>query len=362
MPQSLRVLIAEDDALAVDLIRYELKKIGLTTIGEAYDGLEAIRLTRALQPDVVLMDIRMPLVDGLEAAARIQAECPTPVVLLTAYDDPAFVERASRVGVGAYLLKPPEAREIERAVIIATARFADQQRLRKLNADLAAYDRSVSHDLRNALGYLAMSTEMLLEIGDDLRAEETQTIFQQMDAVAKRSLNVIDSLLWLAQPDPPQMAHLDMMPIVDSVCNVLRVLYQEQSPEIVCAAALPIAFSHADLVERVWDNYISNAIKYGGQPARIELGGDHIATGQVRYWVRDHGDGIPPEVQSRIFDPFFRLETDAIRGYGLGLPLVKRIVERLGGVCGVESSGQPGAGALFYFTLPAGDAVELVLA
>lgn len=353
MNQPVRVLLVEDDALAADVIQYELKKVGLTVVGEAYDGLEAICVTKELRPDVVLMDVRMPRMNGLEAAARIQAECPTPVVLLTAYDDPVFVERASHAGVGAYVLKPPNAREIERAITVAVARFADQQHLRQLNADLAAYDRSVSHDLRNALGFLSMSTEMLLESGSALDAEDLQIILRQMNATSERSLNVVDSLLWLAQPETLPLMRLNVESIVDSVCSVLYIVYQDRAPEIVRVVKLPDAVGHAGLVERVWDNYISNAIKYAGRPARIELGGQLDASGQVRYWVRDFGNGVPPEMQPHLFDPFVRLEEGAARGYGLGLPLVKRIVERLGGVCGVESSGEPGAGALFYFTLPA---------
>lgn len=352
MSASLRVLVVEDDVLAADVIRHELKKVGMTVVGEAYDGLEAVRLTATLRPDVVLMDIRMPVMDGLEAAARIQAECPTPVVLLTAYDDPTLVATASLVGVGAYLLKPPEAREIERAVIVARARFADLQQLRQLNADLATYDRSVSHDLRNVLGFLLMSSDLLMEIGQELNAGDIALIAQQMNGTAHRGLNVIDSLLSLSQPDELALIPLDMNQIADDVCTMLRLLNQEQAPTITRTTVLPAAVGHVGLVERVWDNLITNAIKYSSPPAQIELGGELWRDGMVRYWVRDHGDGIPPDVQSHLFDPFYRRGGSSLRGHGLGLALVKRIVTQLGGAVSVESSGKPGEGAVFYFTLP----------
>lgn len=131
-----RVLIAEDDYLVSEMIRGLLEKVGYTVVGEATNGLEAVEMTQSLRPDVVLMDIKMPDMDGLEVTRRIHQSCPTPVVVLTAYETPELVEEASAVGVGAYLVKPSDAREMERAVTIAMARFGDLMELRRLNAEL----------------------------------------------------------------------------------------------------------------------------------------------------------------------------------------------------------------------------------
>jgi CheY-like chemotaxis protein len=100
------------------------------------NGLQAIEMTQSTRPDVVLMDIKLPDMDGIEAARRIYESCPTPVVVLTAYDTPELVERASAAGVGAYLLKPPDVHEMDRAIAIAMARFDDLMELRRLNAEL----------------------------------------------------------------------------------------------------------------------------------------------------------------------------------------------------------------------------------
>jgi signal transduction histidine kinase len=97
---------------------------------------------------------------------------------------------------------------------------------------------------------------------------------------------------------------------------------------------------------------MSNAIKYGGRPPRIELGA--TATGdQVRFWVQDNGAGVPSEAQERLFAPFTRLSKVRVKGHGLGLSIVRRIVEKLGGQVSIESEGLPGAGSIFAFTLPA---------
>lgn len=138
LPKDLQVLIAEDEPLVSEMIKGILKELKYTVIGQARNGQQAVTMTQNLEPDVVLMDIQMPDMDGLEATLRIYKSCPTPVVILTAYDSPELILQASEVGVGAYLLKPPKAREVERAITIAMARFGDLMSLRYLNTELEA--------------------------------------------------------------------------------------------------------------------------------------------------------------------------------------------------------------------------------
>jgi AmiR/NasT family two-component response regulator len=129
-------LIVDDQESIRELLCRQLEKIGHTVVGKAANGLQAIELTESLRPDIVLMDIEMPKMDGLEATKIILDKFPRPVVLLTAHEDPEMVSRASQAGAGAYLLKPPSGGEIERTMIIAAARFADLMELRRLNSEL----------------------------------------------------------------------------------------------------------------------------------------------------------------------------------------------------------------------------------
>ncbi len=131
-----RILIAEDDAMIASLIQAELESIGLTVVCTAGDGREAVALTSELKPDVVLMDITMPYLNGIDAAAAIQVGCPTPVVILTAHNETDLVVKATAAGVGAFVLKPPQAVELERAITIAMARHADLMELRRVNRNL----------------------------------------------------------------------------------------------------------------------------------------------------------------------------------------------------------------------------------
>ncbi len=132
----IRVLIAEDEALVAVLTQAELQSLGYSVIGTAPDGRKVVDMVLELKPTVVVMDIEMPLVDGITAAAAIQEISPTPVVILTAHPDTANVLKATAAGVGAFVVKPPLAAELERAITIAIARHADLTALRQKHREL----------------------------------------------------------------------------------------------------------------------------------------------------------------------------------------------------------------------------------
>lgn len=142
-----RVVIAEDDFLVSKEISRAVKKIGHEVVAEVSTGEEAVEKTCELDPDVVLMDIQMPGMDGLQASKHIQACCPTPVVVLTAHDSQDLVERASGTGVGAYLTKPPDPLEVERAITISMARHADMMTCRELYEKLSKRTRKLEKAL-----------------------------------------------------------------------------------------------------------------------------------------------------------------------------------------------------------------------
>jgi signal transduction histidine kinase len=120
--------------------------------------------------------------------------------------------------------------------------------------------------------------------------------------------------------------------------------------EIILPVAWPMALGYGPWVEEVWVNYLGNALKYGGRPPRVELGARVQPGSMVRFWVRDNGPALTPEEQARLFTPFMRLDQVSAKGYGLGLSIARRIVEKLGGQVGVES--EVGKGSVFSFTLP----------
>lgn len=136
LSKSFRIVIAEDESLVAEMIAGMLQELGHTVVAKATDGRQAVALTQQLQPDAVIMDIKMPDIDGLEAARQIAVSCPTPVVVLTAFETSEMVEEASAAGISAYLTKPPNAREMERALTLAIARFDDLVTLQHVNTEL----------------------------------------------------------------------------------------------------------------------------------------------------------------------------------------------------------------------------------
>jgi AmiR/NasT family two-component response regulator len=126
----MRVLIAEDETIIRLDLRGLLERAGLQVCAEARDGLEAVELARSEQPDIAVLDVKMPNLDGIEAARRILEERPMPIVMLTAYGQQELVTRAVEAGVFGYLVKPFRETDLLPAIETARARFAELTALR----------------------------------------------------------------------------------------------------------------------------------------------------------------------------------------------------------------------------------------
>ena len=133
----MRVLICEDETIIRLDLRAICERAGLDVVGEARDGVEALRLASELEPDVVVMDVQMPKLDGIEAARQLLAERPVPIVVVTAFPQEELVRRAVEAGVFGYLVKPFRENDVLPAIHAARARFEELQAVREEASSLS---------------------------------------------------------------------------------------------------------------------------------------------------------------------------------------------------------------------------------
>ncbi len=223
----------------------------------------------------------------------------------------------------------------------------------QLIADLQTFAHTVAHDLKAPLAVIAGYGELLAAAAPELPAQANEYV-QTLQKMTQKMTRIVEELLVLATIGRQDFESypLDMAAIVAEAESRLERQIAAAAATVVHPQRWPQALGYAPWVEEVWANLIANAIQYGGRPPYIELGADEEWEGQVRFWVRDNGDGVKPELQERLFQDGVRLAPTRARGHGLGLAIVRRIVERLGGKVGVESAGVPGQGSRFWFTLP----------
>jgi response regulator NasT len=156
-----RVLVAEDEALIrLDLVEM-LREEGYQVVGQAGDGEEAIKLAAELKPDLVILDVKMPKLDGIEAASKITGDRVAPVVILTAFSQRDLVERARDAGTMAYLVKPFAKRDLVPAIELAISRFAELQALESEVAGLT--DRLETRKVIDRAKGLLMTAQSLSE-------------------------------------------------------------------------------------------------------------------------------------------------------------------------------------------------------
>ena len=237
-----------------------------------------------------------------------------------------------------------------------TAELLEQQNeeLRSRNEELDTFTHMVAHDLKNPLSLMLGYAEL---VRSDSGGIDDAALRDYMDSIifsGRKMTAIIQELLLLAsvRKEEIQFTTLDMERTVHDALRRLDELIQRRQTTIVLPQHWESALGYSPWIEEVWVNYIGNAIKHGAPGRRVELGVSREGT-MLRFWVRDDGPGIPAEERDRLFLPFMRLTQVKIEGHGLGLSIVRRIVEKLGGTVDVES--QIGKGSSFSFTLPAAE-------
>ena len=192
---------------------------------------------------------------------------------------------------------------------------------------------------------------MTLQMYKVMSPEELKENLTAISRGGHKASKIIDALLLLAQIrniDTP-LEIVDMMNIQFEMKFRLEPMIEEYEATVIWASDMPKVVAHPLWIEEILINYLSNALKYGGRPPVVELGWEQNEK-EIKLWVVDNGRGLTPDEQALMFVPFTQLKQAEVEGHGLGLSIVQRIAEKLGGRVGVES--EAGQGSKFWFTLP----------
>ena len=339
-----RVLVIEDDtairATLTDIL--ELNGYGVVHAAIGPDGLAAARRDR---PDIILTDISMPGISGFEVIRTLHSDDQTraiPIIIISASVEPEKMRQGMDLGAEDFIVKPFTEDQVLQSI---------RARLEKkaLLDELDAFAHTVAHDLKNPIAVVSMRAQLLRAMWDTLDDAKLLQHVVELDNNTSRLNNIVDELLLLAgvrrqtvRPEPVEMAA-----VVHEALGRIENLIQQSRVQIDQPTAWPTAMGHGPWIAEVWSNYLSNAVKYGGNPPSIRLGADTASERAcVRFWVQDNGPGLTTEQQASLFQPFTRVTESRVKGHGLGLSIVRRIAEKLGGNAGVES--QLGAGSRFW--------------
>jgi signal transduction histidine kinase len=228
--------------------------------------------------------------------------------------------------------------------------------LERQNEALDAFAHSVAHDLKNPLTLVVGFADMLREDYENMSPLEVQESLNTIVEYGVKMNSIVDALLMLADVgvnETVESQPVDMGEITRAVLRRMEHMIREYEAEVLTPDEWPVALGYGSWLEEVWYNYLSNGLKYGGRPPRLELGYDEPLDGYVRFWVQDNGAGFTAENPMSLFTRSHRRERNS-NGHGLGLSIVFRIIARLGGR--VEAESYPGQGSRFSFTLPAASA------
>lgn len=325
----------------------------------AEDGKDALDNAQEQCPDLILLDVMMPGMDGFETCLRLKANPllkDIPIIFMTALTSIADKIKGFELGAVDYVTKPFQQEEVLARINTHLTIRRLQKALKAQNEELDAFAHTVAHDLKNPLNAIINLTGLFLEncSVDKPPGATWMKRLQVVERTGKQAAGIINALLLLAgvsRQANVEIHALNMARIVDKVLQSLAEQITLSGARIDVSTEWYTAMGYRPWIEEIWMNYLTNGLKYGGQPPILQLGADLQESGEmVRFWVRDNGPGLTTEAQAQLFTPFTRLHKNRAEGHGLGLSIVQRIVEKLGGHAGVESAVDQGS--VFYFTLP----------
>jgi two-component system, sensor histidine kinase and response regulator len=366
-----RVLIVDDVPANVSLLSRILTASGYA-VDTASNGAMALEMVQTTWPDLILLDIQMPEMDGYEVCEKLKADELTqqiPIIFISAMNDTDGIVRALNSGGVDYVTKPFKVKEVAARVQsqllvvtqrrqIEALREQDRQHFESLDQMRNQFVQMAAHDLKNPLTIILGYAELLrdLRVDDDQRGFLHQSLGAILGGVEKMQLLIAD-MLDLAKLQTGVgllLAPVPLAPFLEQCLKNFELLAQNK--QITLSLRPPsdrtTLLMDAARLERAVDNLLSNAIKYtrAGGTVTVAAWSD---PDYAEIQVADTGLGIPAQDLPHIFEVFFRVQSAEhlkVEGTGIGLPVVKSIVEQHHGQIFVEST--PGQGSTFTIRLP----------
>jgi signal transduction histidine kinase len=360
-----KILIVEDETIIAMGIEQSLQEAGYEICGLCNTGEKALDALAALQPDLVLMDIRLAgTLDGVETADRVRKICQLPVVFLTAMNDSSTLKRAKLAEPFGYVIKPCDDYELVAAIEIALARHKAETAIRcaldreKELRDLKSRFVSIlSHEFRNPLSSIFLTQELLKIQGRTCTEEKFTNYCDRIGDAVSEMNHLIDEILTIAETEA---TNFEFCPAPVNLLEFCKLVLENFYGKAGAFHYLHFTYEDYDenrfplldtkLLNHILTNLLSNAIKYSPQGGTVILS-LRCTNQSIEFQVSDQGIGIPPEAQERLFEAFQRAHNvGTIRGSGLGLAIVKQCVELHRGEIQVFSD--MGIGTTFVVRVP----------
>jgi len=349
-----KVLIVEDESIIAMELENHVRRMGYDVIGPVATGDAALENVGDYQPDIVLMDIRIQGdKDGIETAEAIRSRFKTPVIYLTAHADQRTIQRAKVTEPLGYLVKPLREHELRAAITVALHKHKMNEALEQQRSDFLAM---LTHDIKNPLHLVLGYADLLDEEIKPAGMKQAENLLGQLRAniltTAELATNYSMALAIEGGRFPIVKTPLQVNELLKQVNEkyAAEALNRGLSLETQMSQELPPIDGDGSALERVIANLVYNALRFTPRGGRVALA-SALLDGAVVLSVSDTGRGVPPEEIPLLFEKYWQHGNDTDKvGSGLGLFVVKSLVEAHGGRVEVEST--PGQGTCFRVILP----------
>ncbi len=355
-----RILVVDDDPVNLRIIGGILRHEGYE-ISEAVSGEEALEAYAEFEPNLVVLDVMMPGIDGFETCRvlkRTYGETGAPVIFVTSRSKADDIVMGFDAGGVDYLTKPFRPKEVLARIRTHLSNQLLVEQLSKANASKDRFLGMCAHDLRNPLSSIRGLAELMNENAVGILTNEQREIVHTIHGASQSMLQLVNELLDVATIEA---GHLKLAKEPTKVADIversvhlsnIEAAKKNTRIEMVNATDNPLIDVDRNKIRQVVDNLISNAVKYSprGSLITVEVCADESFAGFV---VKDRGPGIPDDERHKLFKDYGRLSTQPTGGEkstGLGLAICRKIVEAHAGTIGVENI--PGRGCDFVVRLP----------